>query len=185
MKWEKLPKPWTKEQCRRRYVESDDDIGIRPLAEISGQPKGTIEVWVRRELWVEQRRQYRDTLRSTIQEKTVEKKSQKISDELSDIVAKNYEVHKLVRDYVAKLIEARARQLAEDLKLEGESKRTALKQHNAVEINNLSQALHRSTTAINEVMGVRYYVDINTAIDRVAREGYEIVDPSKEDDEDT
>lgn len=181
MKWERLPRPWTKEQCRRRYVESDDDIGIRPLADASGQAKGTIEGWVKRELWLDQRRQYRDTLKTTIQVKTIEKTSEKISDGLSDIVTKNYEVHKLTRDYVAKLIEAKARQLQEDLKLVGEEKRVALKQHNAVEINNLSQALKRATDAIETVTGLRYYIDINAAIDKVAKEGYEITDPSKED----
>lgn len=181
MKWENLPKPWTKEQCRRRYIEDDDSIGIRPLAEISGNPKTTIELWVRKELWVEQRKQYRNKLRSTIQEKTVEKTSEKISDELSNIVAKNYEVHKLARDYVAKLIEARARQLAEDLKLEDSRKQAALKQHNSVEINNLSQALKRSTDAINEITGLQYHIDINAATDKLTREGYEVIDPSKED----
>lgn len=39
MKWEKLPKPWTKEQCRRRYVESEEDIGIRKLAVQAGLSK--------------------------------------------------------------------------------------------------------------------------------------------------
>lgn len=77
MKWENLPKPWTKEQCRRRYIEGDDNIGIRPLAEISGNPKRTIEVWVRKEQWVEQKKQYRNKLRSTIQKETIEKKSKK------------------------------------------------------------------------------------------------------------
>lgn len=181
MKWENLPKPWTKEQCRRRYIEGDDSIGIRPLAEISGNPKTTIELWVRKEQWVEQRKQYRNKLRLTIQEKTVEKTSEKISDELSNIVAKNYEVHKLARDYVAKLIEARARQLAEDLKLEDSRKQAALKQHNSVEINNLSQALKRSTDAINEITGLQYHIDINAATDKLTREGYEVIDPSKED----
>lgn len=181
MKWENLPKPWTKEECRRRYIEGDDSIGIRPLAEISGNSKATIELWVRKELWVEQRTQYRNKLRSTIQKETIEKKSKKISDELSDIVAKNYEVHKLARDYVAKLIEARARQLAEDLKLEDSHKQVALKQHNSVEINNLSQALKRSTDAINEITGLQYYIDINAATDKLTREGYEVIDPTTED----
>lgn len=181
MKWENLPKPWTKEQCRRRYIEGDDNIGIRPLAEISGNPKRTIEVWVRKEQWVEQKKQYRNKLRSTIQKETIEKKSKKISDELSDIVAKNYEVHKLTRDYVAKLIEARARQLAEDLRLEDSRKQLALKQHNSVEINNLSQSLKRSTDAINEITGLQYYIDINAATDKLTREGYEVIDPTTED----
>ena len=185
MRWEKLPRPWTKEQCRRRYVESDDDIGIRGLADASGHGKGTVEGWVRRELWLDQRRQYRDTLKTTIQEKTIEKTSEKISDELSDIVIENYKVHKLARDYVAKIIEVKARQLAEDLKLSGEEKKKAIAQHNAAEMNQWSQMLKRSTDAINEVRGIKYFIDINAAADKLAREGYEILDPSEKTNEQT
>ena len=179
MRWEKLPRPWTKEQCRRRYVEADDDIGIRGLADASGQPKGTLERWSRNELWVDQRVQYRDTLKTTIQEKTIEKTSEKISDELSNIVTENYKVHKLARDYVAKIIEVKARQLQEDLKLVGEEKKKAIAKHNAAETNQWSQALKRSTDAINEVRGIKYFIDINAAADKLSREGYEIIDPSE------
>jgi histone H3/H4 len=185
LRWEKLPRPWTKEQCRRRYVEADDDIGIRGLADASGQSKGTVEGWVKRELWLDQRRQYRDTLKTTIQEKTIEKTSEKISDELSDIVIENYKVHKLARDYVAKIIEVKARQLAEDLKLVGEEKKKAIAQHNAAEVNQWSQALKRSTDAINEVRGIKYFIDINAAADKLSREGYEIIDPSEKPNEQT
>ncbi len=183
MKWDKLPKPWTKEQCRRRYVECDDDIGIRRLADASGQPKGTVEGWVKRELWLEQRRQYRDTLKTTVQEKTIEKTSEKISDELSEICTENYKVHKLARDYAAKIIEVKARQLAEDLKLTGKERKEALMQHSAVEFNGWSQALKRSTDAINEIRGIKYFADINAAADRLQREGYEITDPSEVNNE--
>ncbi|MFM6026046.1 MAG: hypothetical protein ACKPER_24535 [Dolichospermum sp.] len=180
MKWEKLPRPWTKEQCRRRYVECDDDIGIRGLADASGQPKGTLERWSRNELWVDQRVQYKDTLKTTVQEKIIEKTSEKISDELSEICTENYKVHKLARDYAAKIIEVKARQLAEDLKIENKQERkTAIAQHNAVEVNQWSQALKRSTDAINEIRGIKYFADINAAADKLQREGYEILDPSE------
>ncbi|MFN5592993.1 MAG: hypothetical protein ACK482_06010 [Aphanizomenon sp.] len=178
MKWEKLPKPWTKEQCRRRYVESEEDIGIRKLAVEAGLGKGTVEVWVRRELWVDQRRQYQDTLKTTIQVKTIQKASEKISDELSQIVIENYKVHKLARDYVAKIIEVKARQLAEDLELTGEERKKAISLHSAPETNQWSQALQRSTSAINETRGIKYFVDVNAAADKLSREGYQIIDPS-------
>ncbi len=179
MRWEKLPRPWTKEQCRRRYVEADDNIGVRGLAEASGVSRSTVESWSRTELWVEQRRQFQGNLKAAIQEKTIEKTSEKISDELSDIVIENYKVHKLARDYVAKIIEVKARQLAEDLKLSGEEKKKAVAQHNAAEMNQWSQMLKRSTDAINEVRGIKYFIDINAAADKLSREGYEIIDPSE------
>jgi histone H3/H4 len=184
MKWEKLPKPWTKEQCRRRYVESEEDIGIRKLAVQAGLSKGTVEGWVRRELWVDQRRRYQDTLQTTIQVKTIHKTSERISDELSQIVIENYKVHKLTRDYVAKIIEQKARQLAEDLELTGEERKRAISQHSAPETNQWSQALQRSTNAINETRGIRYYVDINAATAMLAKEGYNVINPSEEEDTD-
>lgn len=180
MKWEKLPRPWTKEQCRRRYVECDDDIGLRGLATASGQSRRTVEDWSRTELWAEQRRQFRGNLNAVIQEKTIEKTSEKISDELSDIVIENYKVHKLARDYVAKIIEIKRRQLQEDLRIEdGQKRKSAIAQHNAAEVNQWSQALKRSTDAINEVRGIKYFIDINAAADKLSREGYEIIDPSE------
>lgn len=184
MKWEDLPKPWTKEQCRRRYVESEDDIGIRRLALDAGLGKGTVEGWVRRELWVEQRRQYQDTLKTSIREKTIHKASEKISDELSQIVIENYQVHKLARDYVAKMIEIKARQLTEDLKLAGKERAYALSKHSAAEMNQWSQALERSTRAINEIRGIRYFSDINAAKNMLTKEGYDVIDPREEEDED-
>lgn len=184
MKWEKLPRPWTKEQCRRRYVESEEDIGIRKLAVQAGLSKGTVEGWVKRELWVDQRRRYQDTLQTTIQVKTIHRVSEKISDELSQIIIENYKVHKLTRDYVAKIIEQKARQLAEDLELTGEERKRAISQHSAPETNQWSQALQRSTNAINETRGIKYYVDVNAAAEKLAREGYQIIDPSKDEDED-
>ncbi|MFN6179294.1 MAG: hypothetical protein ACK4ZH_01155, partial [Dolichospermum sp.] len=95
-----------------------------------------------------------------------------------------YKVHKLTRDYVAKIIEQKARQLAEDLELPGEERKRAISQHSAPETNQWSQALQRSTNAINETRGIKYYVDVNAAVDKLAKEGYQIIDPSKNEDDD-
>lgn len=189
MKWEKLPRPWTKEQCRRRYVECGDDIGIRGLAVQSGRAKSTLQIWSKERLdgrdWHQQRVHFQSSLGTVTQQKTIEKTSEKISDELSDIVIENYKVHKLARDYVAKIIEVKARQLAEDLKIENKQERkSAISRHNAAEVNQWSQSLKRSTDAINEVRGIKYFIDINAAADKLSREGYEIVDPSKDENND-
>lgn len=179
MKWDELPKPWTREQCRRRYVEDEHDIGIRTLAALSGNTKTAIEGWVKRESWLQQRTEYRQKLNTSIQEKTIEKASEKISDELSEICNENYKVHKLARDYVAKIIEVKARQLAEDLKIQDkETRKRALLDHDPGEMNQWSQSLKRSTDAINELRGIKYFAEINAAADKLTREGYEIVDPN-------
>lgn len=187
MKWEKLPRPWTKEQCRRRYIECGDEISFAKLADLSGVPAKTIERWAKplrgdnpSPSWKEQRGMFEGRVREAASEKIIEKTSEKISDELSDIVIENYKVHKLARDYVAKIIEVKARQLAEDLKIENRQERkSAIAQHNAAEVNQWSQALKRSTDAINEVRGIKYFSDINAAYDKLSREGYEIIDPSE------
>ncbi|MFM6136914.1 MAG: hypothetical protein ACKPCP_22660 [Sphaerospermopsis kisseleviana] len=179
MNWEELPKPWTKEQCRRRYVECEDDIGIRTLAAQAGRTKMMVEGWVKNELWLQQRKEYRYSLNMSIQEKTIEKTSEKISDELSEICTENYKVHKLARNYVARIIEFKSKQLVEDLKIENENERKkAIAQHNASDMNQWSQSLKRSTDAINELRGIKYFAEINAAADKLTREGYEIIDPN-------
>ncbi len=187
MKWDKLLKPWTKEQCRRRYVECDDDIGLRALSVQSGRAKSTLQIWCKERIegrnWQEQRVHFQASLSTATQEKIIEKTSEKIADELSEVCFENYKVHKLARDYAAKIIEVKARQLSEDLRLTGKEKKEAIAQHNALEFNQWSQSLKRSTDAINEIRGVKYFADINAAADRLQREGYEITDPSEVNNE--
>ena len=185
MRWDRLKKPWSKEQCRRRYVECGDKIGIRGLAALSGIPKGTLEHWVRNELWVQQRDKYEDALKTATQEKIVEKTSEKLSDEISVVIVENYKVHKLARDYAAKMIESKAMQLSQDLKIQHSKERqAAIARHSAVEANSWSQMLKRSTDAINEIKGIKYFTDLNAAADKLQREGFEIVDPSEENKDD-
>jgi hypothetical protein len=184
LKWDKLPKPWTKEQCRRRYVEGGDNIGIRGLAATAGQPKGTLEEWVKRESWVEQRRQYQDRLTTATQTRTVEKVSEKLSDDLSEVAIANYEKHRLARDYAARIFEIKSNLLTEIESLPLAEKEASLaKHHSGSEMNYWSQVLKRSTDAIAQGTGLNYYVEINAAAGRLEKEGYEIVDPSSEQQE--
>lgn len=181
MKWDKLPKPWTKEQCRRRYVEGGDNIGIRGLADASGQPRTTLGRWSSEGDWVGQRSQYSDRVVTATQTRTVEKVSEKISDQLSEIAVANYERHRLARDYAAKIFDIKARLLAEIQNLPLAEKEASLaKYHSGSEMNYWSQILKRSTDAIESVTGLKYFVEINAAAGRLEKEGYEIVDPSNE-----
>lgn len=162
-------------------MEGGDDIGIRGLADASGQPKGTVERWAKQELWVDQRRRYKDTLTTTVQQKTIEKTSEKLSDKLSEIAIANYKCHELARNYAAKIIEIKARQLSEIQRLPHAEMVARLdKEHSGYEMNYWSQILKRSTDAIAQVSGLNYYVDINAAAGRLEREGYEIIDPNNE-----
>lgn len=166
-------------------MEGGDDIGIRGLADASGQPKGSVERWARQELWVEQRRQYKDTLTTTVQQKTIEKTSEKLSDQLSEIAIANYKCHELARNYAAKVIETKARQLQEIQQLPLAERAAILaKDHVGYEMNYWSQILKRSTDAIESVSGLKYYVDINAAAGKLEKEGYEIIDPTNEPESD-
>ncbi|MFM6155189.1 MAG: hypothetical protein ACKPE3_19685, partial [Sphaerospermopsis kisseleviana] len=65
------------------------------------------------------------------------------------------------------------------LKIENENERKkAIAQHNASDMNQWSQSLKRSTDAINELRGIKYFAEINAAADKLTREGYEIIDPN-------
>lgn len=185
MNWDKLPKPWTKEQCRRRYVEGGDNIGIRGLADASGQPRTTLGRWSSEGDWVGQRSQYSDRVVTATQTRTVEKVSEKLSDQLSEIAIANYKCHELLRNYAAKVVEIKAHQLQAIQQLPLAEKDAILaKHHSGYEMNYWSQILKRSTDAIAQVSGLNYYVDINAAAGRLEREGYEIIDPSNEQESD-
>lgn len=194
MHWNRLKKPWTKEQCRRRYVEGGDDIGIRGLADTSGQPKGTVERWARQELWVDQRRRYKDALTTTVQQKTLEKTSDKLSDELSEIAIANYDAHKFVRDYLLEIFRIKVEhldrieslssapteeQLAE-IKLLEDKLDKIKKFHNPHELNQLSLGLGRSTQEIAASVGLPYFVNINSAYKKLETEGYVVINPGEE-----
>ncbi|MEH1790004.1 MAG: hypothetical protein V7L23_31670 [Nostoc sp.] len=181
LNWTKLPKPWTREQCRRRYVEGGDDIGLRALAGTSGRDKSTLERWCSKDEWVSQRGQHQGKMQVITRQKTIEKTSDKLSDELSEIAIANYQRHKLARDYAAKIIDIKARQLAEIDKLPLAEKAVMLSSHHiGYEMNYWSQILKRSTDAIESATGLRYYTEINAAAGRLEKEGYEIVDPTEE-----
>lgn len=184
MNWDKLPKPWTKEQCRRRYVECDDDIGIRRLADTSGQTKGSIERWSSKEDWVGQRRRYRDTLRANTQNRTIEKTSEKLSDELSDVAIANYNVNKLIRDYGYAIFQLKAKHLSKIREMpEGDRLAELDKKHNSREMNAWGQMVARATQEIAAATGLPNYINVDTAFKRIEMEGYVVLDPRETEGE--
>ncbi|KYC42109.1 hypothetical protein WA1_19100 [Scytonema hofmannii PCC 7110] len=179
--WTRWAKPWNSTQCRRRYVEGGDKIGIRQLAKDSGVPKGTLEKWCRDEDWVTKRGQFQDSVETTVREKTVEKVSEKLSDELADIAIANYQSHKKVRDYVNKLFDLKIMSLTVDLlneNLTTEQGLEMMKKHRADEINLLSLALARATQEIAAATGLEYHISLKSATKKLSSEGFQVIDPS-------
>ena len=181
--WKRWKQPWTHEQCRLRYVEGGDNIGIRQLSKDSGQPKGTIGDWSKQEEWVDQRERFQDNLRTTTREKIIEKTSEKLSDELSEIATTNYKAHRLARDYAVSIISIKARHMQVIQQMSFEQQLDAIKSHNAHEMNFWSLILSRATEGIATATGLPYYIDVSAAARRVEKEGLIISDPTREYDE--
>ena len=168
--WDNWTKPWSREQCKERYVRGDK-ISIRQIALASGRAKSSMERWRQDDNWEDDRRQYQVQLGTSVTEKAIEKTSERLSDEIADIAIANYQAHKMVRDYVVELIQIRVAALEEDKKRDDLNMAAILKKHGAESLNYLSLALARATQEIATVTGLQYHVDINAAIRRIEREG--------------
>jgi hypothetical protein len=89
------PKPWSRETCRRRYVEGEA-IGLRPLAELSGNPFNRLGSWACKDTthpqkwsWAQQRQQYTNEIRT----KSIQKSTDAISDKYAEQNTKAIEQH--------------------------------------------------------------------------------------------
>jgi hypothetical protein len=185
--WDNWKKPWTKEQCRRRYVEGGDDIGIRELSVQSGRARSTVQRWSAEEVdglnWFSQRVRFRSQLSTVTQQRTIEKTSERLSDKLSEIAIANYEAHRVSRDFARLVIESKMQLFVEALQpdLPIEQKIQIHKNNSGAEANHWHQILARSTSAIAEVTGLINYVQADSAAKVLISKGYEIVDPSAEE----
>lgn len=192
MNWHRLPRPWNKEQCRRRYVEGGDNIGLRALAEISGQSKGNLERWSRKHGWVDQRGQFIGKMNAAVQEKIIEKTSEKLSKSLSDIAISITEIHSLESEYFTEILQIKKEHLnllkllslspseesEQRIKILEELLTRIKKFHAPHEVNQLSQALGRSTQGIAMSTGLQYFVNGNASYRRVESDGFIILSPS-------
>jgi hypothetical protein len=82
--WANLPKPWSREDCRDRYVIGDK-IGLRKLAEISGVQISSIFAWSSADDWPSDRKQF--------QSETVAKTRESVSDAIAEKSAAIIERH--------------------------------------------------------------------------------------------
>lgn len=166
--WDDWQKPWTKEQCRRRYVQGDDDIAIRQLAKDSGVPRATIEGWTRAEKWFEQRQTFRGKLNARIDEKVIEKIGEEVAIEISNYSKKHVEVCDTfigVAEYYINrlLVMLRSGELSID-KLDG------------FKHNFMSLSLDRAINAQRAALGLEYE-DVNKAMRLLKSMGYEVTEP--------
>lgn len=178
--WRRWKQPWTRSQITRRYIESNDNIGIRRLAQDSGVSKGTIEIWCRQENWVGQKRRYSDGLQTATRDKAIEKTAEKLSDELSDVAIANYQAHKLARDYATAVFQIKAMHMQSILDTGASQQSELLKFHNAHEMNSWSLILTRATEGINQATGLPCHININTAAKTLNSAGYSVTELRQE-----
>lgn len=185
--WDNLEKPWTFEACRERYIY-DEGMTFRKLARLSGRQSSYLSDWASAEhppnkgsSWVDQRTKYINELRTTTYTKTLEKTSDKLSDQFADIVAKNYEVQKLLRDYAALIIKLKARKLKGiDNLPQKEIDEEIEKNHKGSEMLTWARIQQIAISGMENSLGLSTYVNAQAAISRVEREGYLITNPADE-----
>ena len=159
--WANLSRPWSRDDCRDRYVIGDK-IGLRKLAEISGGSFKTIAEWSTGDKWTESRKRFQDGVRT----KTDDILSDKISKRNAAILAGHSKDYRSERK---KLIKKRDEFLlifvdnAEDAS------------YLASALNALSLAIDRSIKGERTALSLEYE-NRDAAIAAVRRFGYEPVD---------
>lgn len=148
-----LPQPWSREQCRDRYVRGEK-IGMRGLSDLSGRGLSTLGEWSANDEWVDQREQFWNERRTRTDELIIEKSAESISDELAAIAVGHYETYKRVREHAESLM-------------------TGIVQADL--LNALSLTIHRSIAGERTARGMKYQ-DLNEAITAIERAGFKVID---------
>jgi hypothetical protein len=111
--WETAKKPWSREICRLRYVQSVYKIGYKPLSIEAEVSYGTLKGWAiadsedpENRSWPEQRKQFQHELRNSTHEKTLERVSDAIADNNVDLVKLHLEAWEDQRDNAAEFNKA-------------------------------------------------------------------------------
>lgn len=171
--WQDWPQPWSREQCRDRYVRGSK-IGLRTLAEQSGRSLGTLGGWSSEDDWQVQREQFQDKKRSRTDEKIVEQVSQAIAEEAADVAAEHFNAHRSARkiaEFYLNAVSAQLKRLTHPEMLE-----EALKAVSPLSLNFISLTLDRSIQGERQALGMEYD-DINKAIAAIERTGLKVVAP--------
>ncbi|AFY60101.1 hypothetical protein [Synechococcus sp. PCC 6312] len=168
--------PWSKEQCRNRYVH-DSKIGLRALAVESGVSFKTLSEWSAKDDWPGQRQQFQDNLR-TQTDKRVESKLAMSRAELS---VEHFESHRQARrvaQCLLGIIEDKAQQvqsnhpeLVDPEQLQETVKQLFLHVGN---INQLSMVIDRAVEGERKAAGLEYE-DLHKAAAILRRRGFDVV----------
>lgn len=176
--WSDWEKPWTKEQCRMRYVQGSE-IGLRQLSKDAGCSRKTLGDWCKQGEWVTERRRYGDRIVTATREKAIAKTSDKLSDEISDIATEHFAVAKLYRAISELLAKNAISKVAKARKENAISAEKAIEQleRNIPRLNLANLMLDRSIKIERAALGLDYN-DAPIAIAFLEKLGFQVNDPS-------
>jgi hypothetical protein len=106
------PKPWSRETCRRRYVEGEA-IGLRGLSKISGVAFNKLTEWSRKDkldpenrTWPKQREHYQVEIRSKSQQKSADAISDKYAEQNAKAIEQHIDLSSRYRDLTGVFLSA-------------------------------------------------------------------------------
>lgn len=166
---------WTKEECRRKFVESEEDISLEVLAELSGFARSTLQRWSAedpRGRWHAQRDAYRTQLSKKTEEKTIEKLSDRLSEDYAKIQKRHYNSYRVFSE-LATLYGTQKIQVLKRAESQGYEKMAEeLAKVNPTAVNFWSLVLDRSLKGEAASLGLSFYVNQHTAIAETEKMGY-------------
>lgn len=163
--WSRWKKPWSKEQCRRRYIEGST-ITLRQLAVEAGRDRKVVQTWSAKGEWETARRQYAAKMEAEIQRKSVEK----ISDDAAQIAFLHFQTHRLFHETALAIGQAWLDQIRSDP--------AAISSIKCSELNYVSLVLDRAIAG-ERVAAALEYEDLNKAIQVLHKHGYLVIDPTQ------
>ena len=177
--WEDWPKPWTRDQCERRYVEGAK-ISLRKLSGLSGVPLSNLTRWSSTKdeegkSWVGKRDQFEINLRSKTRKKTLEKVSNQLSEENSSVLTEHFTVQKTARELAGLFFQIQHKTIRD---LEKHSSEEALKELSKIVIsaNFWSLILDRSIKGERTALGLEYEQNPDKAAQVLERLGLTVLD---------
>lgn len=182
--WDEWEKPWTREQCRRRYVEGGDNIGLKKLVTESGRSLASLERWSSGDKWVQQRGEFEGSLRV----KTTKKVIEKVSEYHADAIVNHWQpifIEDLNRfRHISSVFANATAGMIADAAKSGAGHEGIINAIKAKELAMMGRVLEGAIKGLREVTGYDIANNVNVAIQIVEQHGLEIIDPTLNDEAD-
>ncbi len=172
---------WSREECFHRYVYGER-ITTRALAELANRPHSTIGKWSGEDKYTEARKQNENTVRTKTAEKVGEYCSDAYVDRYGDRISKVNEEHlegfAFIRKMARTFAEVMAGEIDEITELKKRRQRVANKEF-SMSAQRYGALFAQMAEMERRALGMQY-LDINVAMGKVMKEGYEVSNPAVE-----